>query len=347
MIVRSAQRCLISGLLCFAAFPAASQTIEVTVEPPGVQTSSVTGVVTETFDSTSTAEIRASGYSLPSGIGTVAANNLTINSANAQGGAGGIGQYAFTNSSALDITLSEPRRYLGFWWSTGAGNDSVAIYGSVNGAGPETLLGTYSVANISSLLTPTANCPGNIPNGHFGNPNSAYQCSETPFVFAYVNLNLSDPSYFFTRVVFDGDFLEFDNVSVSGAFVGTSTTVPDAPTIGTAIIGEGQANVSFTPPINDGGATITNYTVTSAPGGLTGACSSSPCTVTGLSNGTPYTFTVVATNSEGDSAASAASNSVTFTPSGQATPVPVLPLGMFALLGLITGGVGMVSLRRS
>lgn len=52
MISRSAQRCLISSLLCFAAVPAASQTIEVTVEPPGVQTSSVSGVVTETFDST-------------------------------------------------------------------------------------------------------------------------------------------------------------------------------------------------------------------------------------------------------------------------------------------------------
>jgi hypothetical protein len=38
---------------------------------------------------------------------------------------------------------------------------------------------------------------------------------------------------------------------------------------------------------------------------------------------------------------------VTPAPRAPATPVPMLPMWMLALLGLITGGVGMVSLRRS
>ena len=90
-----------------------------------------------------------------------------------------------------------------------------------------------------------------------------------------------------------------------------TTTVPDAPTIGTATAGDAEATVTFTPPANDGGSAITGYTATSSPGGLTATGAGSPLTVTGLTNDTAYTFTVVATNANGNSAASAASNSVT------------------------------------
>ena len=90
--------------------------------------------------------------------------------------------------------------------------------------------------------------------------------------------------------------------------------VPDAPIIGTATAGNAQASVPFTAPTNDGGSIITSYTATSNPGNITGTISqagSGTITVSGLTNGTAYTFTVTATNSIGTSAASAASNSVT------------------------------------
>jgi hypothetical protein len=69
--------------------------------------------------------------------------------------------------------------------------------------------------------------------------------------------------------------------------------------------------VAFTAPASNGGSAITGYTVTSSPGGITATGTSSPIVVTGLTNGTAYTFTVTATNAIGTSAASAASNSVT------------------------------------
>src|ERR1035437_1495692 len=89
------------------------------------------------------------------------------------------------------------------------------------------------------------------------------------------------------------------------------STVPGAPTIGTATGGNTQSVVAFVAPISNGGSSIIAYTVTSIPGGLTGTGSTSPITVTGLTNGNAYTFTVIATNAKGNSPASSASNSVT------------------------------------
>ena len=68
---------------------------------------------------------------------------------------------------------------------------------------------------------------------------------------------------------------------------------PDAPTIGTATAVSGEATVPFTAPSSDGGSAITSYTATSSPGGITGTISQSgsgSITVTGLTNGTAYTF---------------------------------------------------------
>jgi len=89
-----------------------------------------------------------------------------------------------------------------------------------------------------------------------------------------------------------------------------TTTVPDPPTAVSASAGNTEATVSFTAPANNGGADITGYTVTSTPGSFTGTGATSPITVTGLTNGTSYTFTVHATNSVGNSAESSASTAI-------------------------------------
>ena len=113
-------------------------------------------------------------------------------------------------------------------------------------------------------------------------------------------------------------------VSVATSAV-TILAVPNAPTAVSAVAGVNSASVSWTAPAGDGGSAITGYTVTSSPGGLTCLPQSLvtlSCDVTGLTNGTDYTFTVVAINAIGSSAASVASNSVSPTAPATTTTAP-------------------------
>ncbi len=87
--------------------------------------------------------------------------------------------------------------------------------------------------------------------------------------------------------------------------------VPAAPTNVVATAGVEEATVSFNPPVQKPGQLPLTFTVTSSPGGITASGGASPIVVPGLTGGTPYTFTVRATNSVGNGANSAASNSVT------------------------------------
>ena len=92
----------------------------------------------------------------------------------------------------------------------------------------------------------------------------------------------------------------------------TPLTVPSAPGIGTALrVDATSVNVAYTNSSDNGGTPITSYTATSSPGGITGSGLGSPILVTGLTKGTPYTFTVRANNSRGSSIESSSSNSAT------------------------------------
>jgi hypothetical protein len=131
-----------------------------------------------------------------------------------------------------------------------------------------------------------------------------------------------------TYTLVDADVDTYIRVQATGKdnYSGTQTsaakgivlpTVPGEPIIGIATAGNGQATVLFSAPITTGGREITQYTATSNPSGKIGTSTSTPggITVTGLKNGTTYTFRVKAKSNAGTGASSDASNAVTpFTP---------------------------------
>jgi hypothetical protein len=81
--------------------------------------------------------------------------------------------------------------------------------------------------------------------------------------------------------------------------------------------------VSWTAPASDGGAEITEYLVTATAGSTVKTCTTSllTCTVTGLTNGTEYSVTVVATNAAGSSSDSSPTLSTPSTVPGAPTNV--------------------------
>jgi hypothetical protein len=98
----------------------------------------------------------------------------------------------------------------------------------------------------------------------------------------------------------------------TGSKANPPNTVPDAPTLASAEPGDGRALLSFTAN-GDGGSGITGYTASC--GALNQSGPSSPITVSGLTNGTVYSCSVVATNAVGDSAPSAALSVMPMAPS--------------------------------
>ena len=129
----------------------------------------------------------------------------------------------------------------------------------------------------------------------------------------------------------DDSYMYLDDVALTG----TGPTPPSAPTNVSATAGNAKATVSWTAP-SSGGSPITSYTITpyigttaQTPTTITGSPPATTATITRLTNGAAYTFTVTATNSAGAGPPSNSSNSVTPT----APTAPGTPSGVSATAG--------------
>jgi YVTN family beta-propeller protein len=119
--------------------------------------------------------------------------------------------------------------------------------------------------------------------------------------------------------------------SSPGKVMALTMDAPGAPTQAAATVGVESATVSWMAPTADGGAPIISYTVTAVEDPTKSCVTRAAlpnlpavtCTVTGLTAGTSYTFTVVARNGAGAGAASAATNAVV--PTGASAAASTAP----------------------
>ena len=134
---------------------------------------------------------------------------------------------------------------------------------------------------------------------------AASAASSTVSVGCYPNAVAVNPS---TNTVY------VTNAGSNSVSVIAPATPPSAPTVTSATGGSSQATVTWTDGASNGSA-ITSQTIYVYAGSTLEAtktdCSGSPCTVTGLTNGTSYTFKVSDTNGVGEGPLSLASSSVT------------------------------------
>ncbi|MEI8160490.1 MAG: fibronectin type III domain-containing protein, partial [Actinomycetes bacterium] len=123
--------------------------------------------------------------------------------------------------------------------------------------------------------------------------------------------------------------------AVSSSYI--PRTVPTAPLSVLGTVGSQQVALSWTVPSSNGGNAISDYTVQSCTGGdcttfNDGTSTGTSATVTGLTNGTAYTFRVSAKNAAGDSPYSIASLLIT------PRTIPDAPTGVTATADN-TGGI--------
>lgn len=186
-------------------------------------------------------------------------------------------------------------------WSTG-GNTPLARPTAVVGT-PTAVAGNASAA-VSWTNSGAAGVTGYLVTSSPG----GFTCTATTSPCTVTGLTNGTP-YTFTVKTTNSAGAALTSSAASTAV--TPRSAPGAPGIPTVSAADGQTSISWTAPVDNGGDVVTEYTVTTSPGLATCVVTILGCTITGLTNGTAYTFTVKAKNSLGYGVASAASSSAT------------------------------------
>jgi hypothetical protein len=210
-------------------------------------------------------------------------------------------------------------------WITGPEAESPDAVGSGGERGLPFFTGVS--LSVCGTTTGTSVISGRYSNWASGEPNNA--CNELAAHFLtngqWNDYNVANPNIDGYVVEYGGLSTDTPEAPPSGSANLTVTVAPDLPTAPvnpSATPGTTTATVSWSAPVDNGGAVITGYTVTSEPGGQTCTTSgATSCTVGGLTPATSYTFAVRATNSAGTGPAATTAPATTSAPGLPGAPV--------------------------
>ena len=265
-----------------------------------------------------------------SGIPTTWDPRVNGNQGNADGGNNGI-QAMYVDQGTQTLYLAGA--FLHWNGTTGTTHQSLIAFSFA----PSTPTAPNAPTGVSATAGDTTASVSWTAPGDGGSPITSYTVTPSP---ADGTVTMTGPTSATVTGLTDGTTYTFTVTATN--LIGTSDpsapsnqvtpqapTAPDAPTGVSATAGDTTASVSWTAP-GDGGSPITSYTVTPSPAdGTVTMTGPTSATVTGLTDGTTYTFTVTATNLIGTSDPSAPSNQVT----PQAPTVPDPPTGVAATAG--------------
>ncbi len=117
---------------------------------------------------------------------------------------------------------------------------------------------------------------------------------------------------------------------------GVAAGTPQPPQNVKALIGDKSAIIKFDPPVNFRSAQVSRYDVTNIQTGSVVSVTESPVTISGLKNGTKYTFSVTATNSLGTSN-SVNTNSITPQPAWKSSVIDATADAKYLATGIYAG----------
>jgi hypothetical protein len=294
-----------------------------------------TGAVTSSTSATGGASqsvVERVGGSVGRFDGTYASATATVWNTVTSGRVSGIGSGSSANITGK--TTAEMRTlstFTGLGWNAAAGYDAAYVWNmcpALNGGAPALSKLTTLATCFFPPLTPAFSAPVRREDGFtisvtnydaaWGWTPSTSAGSVTVGTAAGSTLPITVtglmPSEFATVTL---TTTRTDYATGTSSAVGQALPPPPVPASPprsvSGVAGDGSASVSWAAPASSGSFPISHYQAVSSPGGRTCLVPAPAlsCEVTGLSNGTAYTFTVSALTGAGWSAKSEPSNAVT------------------------------------